>query len=256
LEGLWVSWGINKIDEGLLEKLAKAKDSKVRAAATHVARFTGKYIKNQQKLLVNASKDVNGRVRMEALAASTWLNDANKQSILSNIGKRPMDDWLKTIFNYVKKPSKEVMAWNLLKTVDKNSSQFSRGQEIYNRDGYCVTCHQPDGKGLESSDFPPLTNSKWVTGNPDRLIKLVIHGIYGPMEVNGKKYPGNVPMTPYGGLLNDEELASVLNYIRNSFGNSESTAISANKVKEVREETIKRKGFFTPQELLKDHPDE
>ena len=54
--------------------------------------------------------------------------------------------------------------------------------------GECATCHQIDGKGLEASGFPPLAGSQWVTGSEDRLIKLTLKGIYGPMEVNGKKF--------------------------------------------------------------------
>jgi mono/diheme cytochrome c family protein/glucose/arabinose dehydrogenase len=256
LEGLWVSWGINKIDVKLLEKLLKSKDERVRAAAVNVARFNGKYLPNQQKIFETASKDKSGRVKMEALVASSWLSKAAAEPILKNIESKPMDEWLKTILNYIRRPSKEVMAQNLMPTIDKQSKLYVKGAELYNRDGYCVTCHQPDGKGLESSGFPPLADSKWVSGSPDRLIKLVMHGVYGPMEVNGKKYPGNVPMTPYGGMLNDEEMASVLNFIRNSFGNKSEFAITPNKIKEIREETQKRKGYYTPVELLKEHPEE
>ncbi|MGL4632194.1 MAG: c-type cytochrome, partial [Leadbetterella sp.] len=65
---------------------------------------------------------------------------------------------------------------------------------------------------------------------------------------------GEVPMTPYGGMLNDDELASVLNYVRNSFGNSSDEPITTQKVKDVREATKKQKGFYTPNELLKQFP--
>lgn len=69
-----------------------------------------------------------------------------------------------------------------------------------------MTCHQPNGKGLDPA-FPPLEKSEWVTGDPERLIKMTLYGLMGPIEVNGKKYDGQVPMTPFGGLLNDNELA-------------------------------------------------
>jgi mono/diheme cytochrome c family protein len=124
---------------------------------------------------------------------------------------------------------------------------------IYRKDGYCATCHQEDGKGLNASGFPPLAGSKWVTGNEDRLIKLTLKGLMGPIEVNGKKYPGQVPMTPFEGLLKDDEIAAVLTYVRNSFGN-ESSIISAEKVKKVREQTKDKVGFYSPEELLEEHP--
>jgi glucose/arabinose dehydrogenase/mono/diheme cytochrome c family protein len=256
LEGLWVSWGINKIDVQLLEKLLKSKNENIRAAAVHVARFNGKYLSNPTKIFVNASKDKSGRVRMEALTASSWLDKSVETSVWKNIAKKPMDEWLKTVLNYSKRPSREVKVENLQPSIDKQNPLFAKGAELYNRDGNCVTCHQPDGKGLESSGFPPLANSIWVNGSPDRLIKLVMHGMYGPMEVSGKKYKGNVPMTPYGAMLNDEELAAVLNFIRNSFGNTARFAITTNKIMEVREETKTRKAYYSATELLKEHPDE
>ena len=69
----------------------------------------------------------------------------------------------------------------------------------------------------------------------------------------GEKYPGQVPMTPFGGLLKDEDMAAVLTFVRNSFGNRAS-AISPEQVKAVREATQGRTGFYSPEELLKEHP--
>lgn len=256
LEALWVSWGINQIDTKLLGSLLLSKDERVRAAAVHVSRFIGSKIPNQANILQKSANDNSGRVRMEALAASTWLNQPTASIIQKAVAKKPMDDWLRITYNFIKKPSKDIKDGNLQKRVDKGSPLFVKGQEIYFREGYCVTCHQSDGAGLESSGFPSLSKSNWVTGSPDRLIKLVLHGLYGPLEVSGKKYTGNVPMTPYGGMLTDEEMAAVLNYVRNSFGNSSSILITKEKVKEIRDETKNRKGFYTPQELLKQHPNE
>jgi len=61
-------------------------------------------------------------------------------------------------------------------------------------------------------------------------------------------------MTPQRGMLNDEELAGVLTYVRNAFGNK-ATVITPEKVKKIRDETENRKGFYTPEELLEQHPD-
>src|SRR5699024_1873457 len=123
---------------------------------------------------------------------------------------------------------------------------------IYSRDGYCSTCHQPDGEGLLASGFPPLAGTDWVLGNEERLIKLVLKGMQGPIEVLGEQYPGQVPMTPFGGMLSDEEVAAVLTYVRNAFGN-EASAVYPKKVKEVRANIKDKSGFYTPEELLKQH---
>jgi mono/diheme cytochrome c family protein/glucose/arabinose dehydrogenase len=254
LEALWVSWGINKVEQNILGKLLKANDEKVRAAATRVLRYTGHQVKNQVELLKNVANDKHGRVRLEALVASTWLSKPNELAIRANIEKNPIDEWMKPHYDFIKKPVNVSLNSNIKRNLSKGDLVMAKGKEIYNREGFCATCHQPDGNGLEMSGFPTLAKSNWVTGNQDRLIKLVMHGIYGPIEVNGKKYPGNVPMTPYGGMLKDDELAAVLNYVRNSFGNSSEEPITTEKVKEIREQTKKQKGFYTPAELLKMHP--
>lgn len=75
----------------------------------------------------------------------------------------------------------------------------------------------------------------------------------GPIEVAGVKYPGHVPMTPFASLLNDDEISSVLTYVRNSFGNK-ATPIRPGQVKKVREETKGKQGLYSPEELLKQHP--
>jgi hypothetical protein len=92
-----------------------------------------------------------------------------------------------------------------------------------------------------------------VLGSDERIIKLVLKGMYGPIEVNGKKYPGQVPMTPFEGMLKDDEVAAVITYVRNSFGNK-APAVTADKVKAVRASIKGKVGFYTPEDLLKQHP--
>ena len=102
--------------------------------------------------------------------------------------------------------------------------------------------------GLPAAQFPPLAGSEWVTESPDRLIALTLHGLLGPIDVKGKHYLGLVPMTPFKGL-NDEEIASVLTYVRNSFGNKASV-VEPDQVKAVRAATKDQKGFIRPEDLL------
>jgi mono/diheme cytochrome c family protein len=91
-----------------------------------------------------------------------------------------------------------------------------------------------------------------VQGSEDRLIKLALHGLLGPIEVRGKKYPGQVPMTAFK-QLSDVEIAAVLTYVRNTFGNK-APMVSPAKVKEIREATKAQNGFYEPADLLKEHP--
>ena len=75
----------------------------------------------------------------------------------------------------------------------------------------------------------------------------------GPIEVNGRKYPGQVPMTPFEYLLKDDEIAAVLTFTRNSFGNKAS-AIQASDIARVRKEVKSFIGLYKPEDLLKKHP--
>jgi cytochrome c oxidase cbb3-type subunit 2 len=115
--------------------------------------------------------------------------------------------------------------------------QIDQGKEIYMKaapgGGMCFTCHQANGEGL-AGQFPPLAGSDWVLGDKDRLIKISMYGLMGEIEVNGVKY--NNVMAPPGippGSLTDEQIANVLTYIRNDWGNSAS-AVSPEEVAIVR----------------------
>ena len=82
-----------------------------------------------------------------------------------------------------------------------------------------MSCHQDKGQGIAGL-FPPLAETKWVTGDREQLIDAVLEGLSGEIEVNGKKY--NQEMPGFKSLLSDQEIASVLTYIRSSFGNKAS----------------------------------
>ena len=237
----------------------QAQDYRARAAAVRVLRYTGHQVANQPELLMQAARDPHGRVRLEAIAAASWLSKDKGLPIVNEAGKKPLDEWmvhahetaLAHLTGHAVKKEKEATVKTDLKGAERDL--LIKGKAIYAREGFCITCHQPDGKGLTASGFPPLTATEWVLGSEDRLIKLVLNGLHGPIEVQGKKYAGQVPMTPFGGMLKDEEIAAVLTYVRNSFGNK-APAVTAAKVKEVRAATKGKTGFYSPDELLKQHP--
>ncbi|SKB29451.1 putative membrane-bound dehydrogenase domain-containing protein [Parapedobacter luteus] len=259
LEGLWVSWGLNQVDQSLLRRLLQAKDYRARAAAVRVLRYTGHQVTDQAELLKQAAADVHGRVRLEALVAASWLDEGQALPVLEEAAKHPLDDWMTDAYRaalarvegHVEETKKEEIVNTDLTGTDL--ALYKQGKLIYEQDGFCITCHQADGKGLEAAGFPPLAGTEWVTGDEARLIKLTLKGLQGPIEVLGKSYPGQVPMTPFGGLLDDKEVAAVLTYVRNSFGNK-GTAIDPEQVKAIRAVIADKKSFYTPEELLKEHP--
>ena len=262
VEALWVTWGLNRVDSPLLKTVLGTDDFRARTAAVRVLRYSGHQIDDQAALMMQAAQDSNSRVRLEAIVAASWLDPAIGIPIVEAAGKLPLDDWMIHAYetslahlngHEVGQTENEVVVDTDLQGTDREL--FMQGHQIFQRDGYCQTCHQEDGKGLEASGFPPLAGTKWVLQSEERLIKLTLHGLHGPIEVLGKQYPGQVPMTPYGGMLNDEEVAAVLTYVRNAFGN-DASPISPDLVKQVRAATKDHRGFYNPADLLKEHPHE
>ena len=261
LEALYTTWGLNKVDQDLLKQVLSSKDFHARAAAIRVIRYNYHAIPDHVALLEKAATDPEGRVRLEAIVAASWLDNAAGKKIVSIASSQPLDKWsqaaAKTAADRLggiaevevnEHPAPPAPAH----LTDAEKKQFLAGHEIYFRDAHCATCHQPDGKGLDPA-FPPLASSNWVNSDPERLIKLTLHGLMGPFELNGKKYDGLVPMTPFGGILKDDEVAAVLTYVRNNFGNKAS-AVKPEQVKAVRDATKGRQLFYQADELLKEHP--
>lgn len=83
----------------------------------------------------------------------------------------------------------------------------------------CQGCHQPTGLGNGAAGIPPLAGSEWVTGGEKRLATIVLKGLQGPIHVKGTTY-GTAIMNSKGGVsLTDKQVAQVLSYVRNSWGN-------------------------------------
>jgi mono/diheme cytochrome c family protein len=101
------------------------------------------------------------------------------------------------------------------------------GKQVYN--SVCLACHMADGSGVPGM-HPPLIETEWVSGDKERLIKLVLEGMSGKIEVDGETY--NSLMPPHSHLT-DKQIADVLTYIRKSFGNNASE-ITTQEVQQVR----------------------
>lgn len=113
------------------------------------------------------------------------------------------------------------------KPVTTLSSQVAAGQKVYL--ARCLSCHQVDGLGVQNMN-PPLAGTTYVLGDKNRLIKIVLNGFNERVEIDGDIY--NNPMPPLN-MMTDQEIADVLTYVRNSFGNKAS-AIHVADVKKVR----------------------
>lgn len=113
---------------------------------------------------------------------------------------------------------------------------------------HCSACHQPDGRGTTDGP-PPLQGSAWLEESETRLVKIVLNGLGGFIEVAGKTY--NLEMPSFREVLTDEEIAAVLSFVRRNWGSSD-LPISPLLVGTVREATRDRNSYWTVDELLAD----
>ena len=128
--------------------------------------------------------------------------------------------------------STETPAVKTEKKVDPALAQsITEGEEVYTQN--CAVCHQKNGKGVPNMN-PPLNKTDYVLGDKNRLISFVLKGSStNPIEVDGATYSNVMPSFS---SLDDAQLAHVLTYIRNSFGN-EASGIDSEEVKSLREKT-------------------
>jgi mono/diheme cytochrome c family protein len=126
--------------------------------------------------------------------------------------------------------------------VAADAETLKRGAAVYART--CIACHQPTGKGLPPV-FPSIAGTPIVTGNPELPIKFILHGLMGPVTVDGITFNSMMPPVPG---VNDQDIADVLTYVRQSFGNK-ANAVTPAQVKAVRDATAGRTAPWNTAEL-------
>ncbi|MDP7321391.1 MAG: cytochrome c [Bacteriovoracaceae bacterium] len=154
-----------------------------------------------------------------------------------------------------------IVAWIMAKNLNQDSSKerfkltkkykklkkeeysynSQRGHKLYL--DLCAKCHRADGKG--SNLYPPLVNSQVVKDNPQLMLKIIVKGLYGPMQREGKKYNSVMPGFK---AIASEDLAHVANYIRKNFTQSE-TDIDALKVITTKIDTLTKSGSYQTSDL-------
>ena len=123
-------------------------------------------------------------------------------------------------------------------------AQFETGRQLYA--GTCSACHQPHGLGVEGL-APPLAESEWVTGSVERLARIAINGVRGPIQVGNSRYGLDMPAW---GALGDDQLAAVLTYIRREWGHT-APPVEPDTIKTIRATVADRLDAWTQPELLK-----
>jgi len=126
-----------------------------------------------------------------------------------------------------------------------DAESVKRGQAVYSRT--CIACHQPTGMGLPPV-FPPLAGSEWVSKDASIAVRNIINGMQGPVTVKGMTY--NSMMPPVAGL-SDKDIADVVNYVNNSWGNAGPNVTEA-EVAAIKKKYADRKTPWTAAEYEKE----
>jgi len=288
LEALWVHQWHNVVNVALLKRVLTSPDHRARAAAARVLCYWRDRVPEALALFKTLAADEHPRVRLEAVRAASFYSGADlaaANEIAYTILKKPTDYYLEYCYqetikqlrlqdkqSYLPKDAefaalvgkteaalalraaKEKEYGPKRKLAGAEKKAYELGKAVFNRDAHCLTCHQPDGKGLPSL-YPPLTSKEWLADD-ERLIKIVLKGLWGPLEIAGRKFDptkGVPPMTGFSALLKDDEVAAVLTYVRQSFGN-DLDPIKTTDVTRIRKAIDAKAGFYTVEDLMKEHP--
>ncbi|MGI9242638.1 MAG: PVC-type heme-binding CxxCH protein [Verrucomicrobiales bacterium] len=248
----------------LLAKLLTAGDPRVRAYGARTVGMWAEQLADPLRQLRVCVADENPRVRLESVVAASYIPSPKSIEVVAAALDRPLDPFLDYAIRLSARALQDRWAGALeAGQLDLGSAVQqdylrgllaerpktpSPGEMVYEM--ACLTCHQPEGRGLPGV-YPPLAGSEWVRdGDDSSLIKIVLHGLRGPITVAGEPYghlPQSVPMPPMGGLT-DQQIADVLTLIRTTYGPGGSE-VSPSDVKAVRTANSGRDSPWTADEL-------
>jgi mono/diheme cytochrome c family protein len=170
-------------------------------------------------------------------AALAKLNKSPNGELRSRLEK------IMQLITWPGKPGEE-LAEKVKPLTAQEEARFQSGKEFYQVT--CGACHQPHGNGQEGL-APPLVDSEWVLGSEGRLVRIALQGARGPMSVKGKIFELEMPSLS---ILDDEQIASLLTYIRREWGHT-ADPVEPATVAKIRAETVQRQEAWTEPELLK-----
>ena len=192
------------------------------------------------RLATDPSADVQIQL---ALSLSLLPPDAKAKAIVAGLVKsanaplaREAATFAAASFEPVKADS--VVAAKARPLTDEEQRRFQAGKTMY--EATCLACHQLHGMG-QPGLAPPLVDSEWVSGSEQRLIRIVLHGLRGPIKVKGESFEMDMPAL---GVLDDDQIAAALTYVRREWGHPYEPITPA-AVKKVREETAAREDAWT-----------
>lgn len=251
IHAIWTLEGLASLDKETLFTALKDNDAQVRKQAIWASEGMMKTADNADLIthLEPLGNDPSADVRFQLALSLRFNNDVKAQAIVHNmVAGYPNNEMLtvsqKTYEDGIIAKANAEKAAKLLDEADRKL--VADGSVIFK--SLCASCHGADAKGISiggtAMPAPALAGAPDVLGNREKLIKILLYGLTGP--INGKTY--TTGLMPPMGTNTDEYIASALSYIRNDFGNK-APMIRPEDVKKVREKTAGRTDPWTMPEL-------
>ena len=249
IHALWTLNGLNALDRETLTAALKDGDAEIRRTAVWIADDAVRKGDEQLVSLLEPLKnDPSAAVRFQLALTLRFSRSENAQSIIKEMLTRyPKDELM------VESQKKYQSGLDAKALSEKNAKLMAETDRKLVLQGaltfkqLCAVCHGADGRGIinggKDTPAPPLAYNKHVNGDPEKLIRILLHGLNGP--VGDKTYADVMPAL---GGNDDEYIASVISYIRNDLGNKAATVKPAD-VKKVREQNAGRTKSWTWGEL-------
>ncbi len=252
IHALWTLEGLNSIDENILLTSMNDQDAQVRKASIWISE---EYIRNNNpqilKKLGELRSDPDYDVRVQILLSLSVNKGTTARGIAMQLIEENQHNEMMVGAEAAMQRNENIRVYGarLGNLTADNRNRVLKGAAIFR--SLCASCHGADAKGLTALIAPPLVGSKRLAGDKSTAIRILLHGLTGP--VDGKSYPGDL-MPPMGANSN-EWMAEVLSYARFEFGriprNVHSPFISPDEVAKIRGESANRINSWTVAELEK-----
>jgi len=252
IHALWTLEGLEAIDVETLLSAMDDEDEQVRKAAVWISEpFIKKGNSKILQKMASLKTDISAEVRTQLLLSLSRSKDEKVQKIQNDLlAENPEHEMLLATRGAIERNENIKTYGHRLANLDKpDRDRVLKGALIFR--SLCGSCHGGDAKGLPSGVAPALVGSKHLGGEKSTAIRIILHGIEGP--INGKSYPGG--LMPGMGLNDDEWVASVLSYARFEFAQQSMNKPNAvpfvtnEEVRKVREASGSRSKPWTVREL-------
>ena len=280
IHAIWTLEGMGALAAEHLVPAIQSSDAKLQSSALWAStRLTRAELNKLEPVLVNATPAAievapylaralgplgtpKAFARLAGLIDSQGKTPFVREAAVSGLDQHEIefrDAWIKdskdkTLLAWLEQGSKGGGSDAPLTSSLKGSAlaSYERGRTMFHGEAACFGCHSADGAGMPNLG-PPLDDSQWVTGNPDTLIKILLHGMTGPVSVDGAIYnpAADMPGLSMNPAMTDQSLADLATYIRNEWSN-QAKPVPVSLVKRQRELTKDRTGrAWTAKELTR-----